>query len=345
MTFKSASNVAILYWGSRGGPVRQLINLIEAAQSNSLKIHWIVSQNIQGFGESTTLGLQNLLKSQIPGSKFRLIFDLILKRKVISTTVEYLEENNIDRIFLLMPHPWDLSLAKKLSRIKNIEIWRGIHDLNKHPGDIWPTKRAIKKSIKFADTYVSFSSYTASQLKDKGKRVIESAIHEIWQPGKSNAPEGSVLFVGRIRSYKGLLLLSKAWQEVKTKDKSLTIAGEGRGIPFKVSQSIKVLNFWLTDEQIENLIRKHRIVVLPYIQASQSGIIPIANSLGVPVVVTPVGGLPSQVKQDVNGIISKSLQPKDLAHAIDSALSRSWKIALIDENPLEKFLFELVNYK
>jgi glycosyltransferase involved in cell wall biosynthesis len=157
-------------------------------------------------------------------------------------------------------------------------------------------------------------------------------------------PEGKVLFVGRIRKYKGLDFLKKAWPLVNHPNKSLTIAGVGRGVPFEQSQSIDIQNRWLTDEEIESLIDAHRLVVLPYIEASQSGIIPLAHSRGVPVVITPAGGLTGQVLHGVNGIISRSMNDYDFAEAIDTALLMEWNFEQRRDEPLKEFLdvlFEL----
>ena len=53
-----------------------------------------------------------------------------------------------------------------------------------------------------------------------------------------------------------------------------------------------VHNEYVSDEKRAELFRRASVVVLPYIEASQSGIIPIAYRFGKPVVATTVGGLP-----------------------------------------------------
>ncbi len=123
-------------------------------------------------------------------------------------------------------------------------------------------------------------------------------------------------------------------------DKSLTIAGKG-----KLSNRFNKINFflvnkWLTNHEIDTLIRNSHLVVLPYTEASQSGVLAIAQSLSTPVVATPVGGLIDQIDNLHNGVVAESLSPLALASAIDIALQANWEI-VSDTNPLIQFLAEL----
>jgi glycosyltransferase involved in cell wall biosynthesis len=149
-----------------------------------------------------------------------------------------------------------------------------------------------------------------------------------------------VLFVGRIKKYKGLDLLAKAWPLVLSPQKSLTVAGRG-AIPHDLKKvGATLINEWLSNSEIEDLIRKSNLVVLPYVEASQSGIIAIAHSLSTPVVVTPVGGLADQVVEGMNGLVASDSTPESLAATIDAALSKVWDIETA-VNPLPNFLSEL----
>lgn len=332
---------AILFWGTRGGPVRQIKNLMLIADSIDQDFHWMISRNIRGLNSEATQAIEHIVETSLPKSKIGIVLNFFKKTLVINETIRYVQENKIERVFFLLPHPWDISLAKRLKKHSNVEIWRGVHDLERHHGDFWPFKRTIEKILKFADVHVAFSSHVASQLRNSEQRVVETTIYEPLEMTNSKAAAGSVLFVGRIRKYKGLELLKRAWPLVNFPSKTLTIAGEGTGIPLFKGESVKILNKWLSDFEIENLVNSHRLVILPYVEASQSGIIPLANSKGVPVVVTPIGGLPSQVIHGETGIISKSMTAYDLAEAIDSALSMEWNVQPENGACLKNFLLVL----
>jgi glycosyltransferase involved in cell wall biosynthesis len=57
-------------------------------------------------------------------------------------------------------------------------------------------------------------------------------------------------------------------------------------------------------------------MVLPYLEASQSGVIAAAYGAHLPVVATPVGGLTEQVADGRTGLLAKGATAKDIADAI-----------------------------
>ncbi len=339
-----SSQVAILYWGTRGGPIRQLSNLIETSVDEQLDIHWFLSDKIQGLTKLSEITENRMHVSRLPKSKIGLVFRILIRRKTANEAIKIMKLEGITRVFFLLPHPWDINLAKKIFKDSQIDVVRAVHDINRHPGDIWPTKRAIRKTLKFAHRYVAFSSYIATALKDYGKPVELTAIQETPVKVKTEMRDGSILFIGRIRKYKGLDLLRDAWNLLDHRGKKLTIAGSGSGIPFTEKSDLRIINSWLSDDEINDLIDSHQVIVLPYVEASQSGIIPIAHAHGKPVVVTPVGGLINQVIPNVNGIIANEVSAKALAIAIDSALEKKWDIRSSNVE-LSRFLRFLVNYK
>ena len=64
------------------------------------------------------------------------------------------------------------------------------------------------------------------------------------------------------------------------------------------------------------------VVVTPYSQATQSGVLALASGAGRPVVATEVGGLPEMVRPGVNGELAPSRNPAALADALGRVLSR-----------------------
>lgn len=117
------------------------------------------------------------------------------------------------------------------------------------------------------------------------------------------------LFLGRIESHKGLDLLVDAFCKVKKvfPDSCLTIAGSGL-LPNNATPSgnIKILNYWLSDDEISKILENVDVLVLPYRKASQSGVLSIAWGCGIPVISSDAGGLPEQVKDMDNGLVFKN---------------------------------------
>ena len=56
-----------------------------------------------------------------------------------------------------------------------------------------------------------------------------------------------------------------------------------------------VRNEFVSDIERAQLFSEATVVVLPYVEATQSGVVPVAYSFSKPVVVTAVGGLPEAV--------------------------------------------------
>ena len=73
---------------------------------------------------------------------------------------------------------------------------------------------------------------------------------------------------------------------------------------------------WIPEDRIPQLLSQADAVVLPYLEASQSGVIPAAFGMGVPAIVTPVGGLTEQVRDGVNGLVAKDTSPESLAQSL-----------------------------
>jgi glycosyltransferase involved in cell wall biosynthesis len=131
-----------------------------------------------------------------------------------------------------------------------------------------------------------------------------------------------LLFLGRLLPYKGLDILIDAYVLLKAKKApiSLTLAGSGT-LDADVHTRIERLGItlhqkWLSDDEIIALIKDHECVVLPYREASQSGVIAAAHGLLKPVVTTPVGGLPEQVHAPIGGRIAIDMTPDALCDAM-----------------------------
>jgi glycosyltransferase involved in cell wall biosynthesis len=92
---------------------------------------------------------------------------------------------------------------------------------------------------------------------------------------------------------------------------------------------VELRNRFIPDEETAQLFLDADVVVLPYIEASQSGVIAISREFGLPVVATGVGGLPEAVRDGETGLIVPTRDPAALAQAI---------LRLAREEPLRRRL-------
>lgn len=139
--------------------------------------------------------------------------------------------------------------------------------------------------------------------------------------GDTVRENNTILFFGRIHEYKGLDVLIEAFPLIKKKipDAKLLIVGEGDITPYlsKLSnlQDVELVNYWIEDYEVAKFFLRSSVIVLPYTDATQSGVIPIAYMLKVPVISTNVGGIPEQVEDKKTGILVKPGDPVEIADA------------------------------
>ena len=103
-------------------------------------------------------------------------------------------------------------------------------------------------------------------------------------------------------------------------DVVLTIAGSGDLQPYESELSkiagLDVRNKWLSDSEFGQLIHSHDVLILPYLEASQSGVIAAAHGAGKPVVAFSVGGISEQIDHGVNGLVAADRTPEGLAREV-----------------------------
>ncbi len=74
---------------------------------------------------------------------------------------------------------------------------------------------------------------------------------------------------------------------------------------------------FIPDEDVELYFKAADIAVLPYTHIFQSGVLFLAYSFGLPVIVTDVGSLREDVVEGETGFVCRPADPLDLAHAIE----------------------------
>jgi glycosyltransferase involved in cell wall biosynthesis len=138
--------------------------------------------------------------------------------------------------------------------------------------------------------------------------------------------EKVILFFGYIRKYKGLMYLLEAMPEIlKDANVKLLIAGEfyddekpykEKIKDLKLENNILLLSDFMPDDKVRYFFSACDCLVLPYTDATQSGIVQIAYYYDKPVIVTDVGGLSEVVISEKTGIIINSGNVNEVAEAV-----------------------------
>lgn len=136
----------------------------------------------------------------------------------------------------------------------------------------------------------------------------------------------TLLFFGRIEPYKGLEVLFAAVEQVVRKHPNLNliVAGVGRvpEIPASLANRIVLINRFIKDEEIGALFRRSQFVVLPYLSATQTGVVPLAACFAVCAIVSRVGAMAEIVTDSITGIVVTPGCAEQLANAISCFLDR-----------------------
>lgn len=234
-------------------------------------------------------------------------------------------------------------IVKKYSKTdtKVLYICDNVIPHEKRSGDKFFTKLAFSQG----DYFVVMSKTVEEDLKlfSKGKpyKLIPHPVYNIFGD-KVEKPEAKdfilkeygidlqnekvILFFGYIRKYKGLNYLIDAMPEILKKVKlKLLVVGEYYGDEEKyreqirslgLEEDIKVVSDFVPDSNVKYFFSASDVVVLPYSDATQSGIIQIAYHYDKPVIATDVGGLAEVVRNNETGLIIEPKNPGAIAKAV-----------------------------
>jgi glycosyltransferase involved in cell wall biosynthesis len=145
--------------------------------------------------------------------------------------------------------------------------------------------------------------------------------------------EKAILFFGRIRPYKGIEHLLAAFHLLADRhsDYRLIIAGEPKKgseeyrsqieqavkTEFAPDQIILKIQF-IPDAEMEVYLKAADVLVLPYKEIFQSGVLFLAYSFGLPVVATDVGSFREEIVEGQTGFLCQPGDPAELAKAIET---------------------------
>jgi glycosyltransferase involved in cell wall biosynthesis len=199
-----------------------------------------------------------------------------------------------------------------------------VHDPVTHPGDPVspPAIRAIKRRLRRgASLLIVHSEALGEELAGTGdaRAPIEVVPHGAGEGEFSPPPPDSLLFFGRMSYYKGLDVLLDAMGQIweQRPETKLTVAGEGEIPPHDalLDPRVTVRQEYLAEDDLPGLFAAATCLVLPYRQASQSGVGSLAMQHGRAVIATRVGGLPELVSDDWGRLVA----PED-AEALGAAV-------------------------
>ncbi|NJE07945.1 glycosyltransferase family 4 protein [Thermococcus sp. M39] len=164
----------------------------------------------------------------------------------------------------------------------------------------------VKKSLSEADRVIAVSHYLAKKALSLGARSVHVVPNGVREFKLRKHKREFITFIGALRHYKSpetVLKLAEVFP-----DEKFLIVGDGplRNIlEEKAPPNVQFLGY---RGDIENILSKTKILILPSKREGFGLVIIEANALGVPVIGRKVGGIPELIVEGKNGVTFKNFE-------------------------------------
>jgi glycosyltransferase involved in cell wall biosynthesis len=204
----------------------------------------------------------------------------------------------------------------------------------------WGARRTYDRM----DALIALSEYGAAKLRDQAGvpeervRVIPHGpldfATRIAEPTPlpaelSGTDRPVLLFFGIVRTYKGVDVLLDAFRELGRTDAELWIVGRILDVDAaelaerarRAPGTVRFVSRFIDDREIPALFERANLLVLPYREAEQSGVLYLALAFGKAIVMSAVGGFPEVAAHGAGHLVPPG-DSRALALAIGDLLER-----------------------
>lgn len=317
------------------------------------EVYAVLSERIQNKSKwEENLGIHSLFIETYE-SKEQFIKNTILFPITSAHTVKnFFKDIEFDVIIRSFFHPW----AKKIdSLVKSKKIITICHDPIPHSNEGYIKRKLYRRHIMCSDDIIVLTKSFFDIVHDRYKfdySNIHYIPHGIMNIDNDHECKhipfirGNVnyLFFGRIQSYKGLEIIVQAYKVLcqKYHNISLYIVGSGDMSDVKdelqSSPNIFVYNEYIPDEDIKSYFTiPNLICVLPYTDATQSGVIPVSFEFLVPVIASNTGGLMEQLDDGNIGLLFENKDISDLISKMEMFITNN-EVYVEEQKKITDFL-------
>jgi glycosyltransferase involved in cell wall biosynthesis len=260
-------------------------------------------------------------------------------------TVARLRRRGVKKLVIQWWHPYfapSFGTIGRLARRAGIEVVFVCHNVEPHEGTPFD-RLALMWAYGGADRFVVHAQAERSKMEryaaGRPVAVVAHPVYDLFAEVASPDPaaaraelglgaeEEVLLFFGLIRPYKGLDVLLRAMPEILAKRPvKLVVAGECYGddkplhaliAELGIGAALKLDLKYVPNEAVATYMVAADAVVVPYLHATQSGIVQVAYAFGKPVITTRVGGIPEVVWEGETGLLVPPSDPVALAAAVE----------------------------
>ena len=249
------------------------------------------------------------------------------------------------------PHIWNLRLVERFKQA-GYPVLHTIHDLDPHHGRQfgWLLHFWNRYILHHADHILVHGEQYVDRIVELGvapEKITHTPLlhlflshdnvitltdleHGVGSDSFKITYEPFALFFGRMERYKGVEHLLSAFAQMKPQSNHcLVLAGQGNVSEAwlgNLPPNVDLRNRLIDDDEAIDLFRRCSLVVLPYLDATQSALIAAAYFFHKPVLVTRTGALNEYVEQGLTGIIVESGHPHALARVLTDLLSSPTRV-------------------
>jgi glycosyltransferase involved in cell wall biosynthesis len=238
-------------------------------------------------------------------------------------------------IFHLDDPDMSLRLSLAVRELDQGRLLLNVHDPSPHSGERdWRKSLARRLIFPHVDRFIL---HNQTQVKTfcyenyanpDSVSVIRLGSYELyrdWMTDPIAQSDRTVLFFGRLTSYKGLEVLYDAARYVAQRIPNMRFIIAGRPEPKYVPPHVPALarggqivliQQYIGNAQLADLFQQATIVACPYLDATQSGVVLTAYAFNRAVVGSAVGGLPEYIMHDRTGLLVPPGNSQELAAAL-----------------------------
>ncbi|MBO6112596.1 MAG: glycosyltransferase [Lachnospiraceae bacterium] len=238
-----------------------------------------------------------------------------------------------DLVIIQWWHPYFSPCYRILAKKLKAKVMFICH--NVFPHERFPLDRALTKTVlKNGDFFILHSKKEADELlgivKDAKYAINMHPTYSAFKMDKKDKDDTTsheglkLLFFGFVRPYKGLKILLKAMEALPDVVKLIVVGDFGGSRPEYdgliekggLKERVTIREGYVPDKEVGEYFENCDAVVLPYIDATQSGIAQIAFGFEKPVIATNAGGLPEVVTDSKTGVLCEANDADSLTEAI-----------------------------
>lgn len=312
-----------------------------------LGMNKIVKQNARGLEDLPidSYDLYIITHMGLGNSKNSFVKKMIMQgqRLYISCMVKRIKQKRHYDVYNVVGH--DIITVEYSKKLKNDNIVHTFHEIYDHLNGSKDLYKSVTDIASLNIPIIVPSNFLknrfASKLDSRCYAIPMGAFLSYRNFGKiknsQNLPSNYLLFSGHILEYKGLSILVESIELLKQRNININVVIAGKGTDpllnvIKSAPNYTIMNEWISNDDLADLVRNCKAIVCPYKSASQSGLPVLGYAFNKPTIATNVGAMSEYILEGKSGY----LIDKDDAHQLADKIQQLYNTSNINEQTISQ---------